>query len=156
MESTTVFFFPVLGDVKELMDLVYHHVPEAKLVECIGQELIFLLPNKNFKQRAYASLFRELEETLADLGLSSFGISDTPLEEVRQRLLLVSFWCQKRQLTQKPTITAKPYRSQSHNSSSSVATLSVFSWLLPTSVHIRTYFLQLWSSCAFIEDCVLR
>lgn len=70
------------GDVKELTDLVYHHVPEAKLVECIGQELIFLLPNKNFKQRAYASLFRELEETLADLGLSSFGISDTPLEEI--------------------------------------------------------------------------
>ncbi|KAM5322049.1 retinal-specific phospholipid-transporting ATPase ABCA4 isoform 2-T2 [Glossophaga mutica] len=70
------------GDVNELMDVVRHHVPEAKLVECIGQELIFLLPNKNFKQRAYASLFRELEESLADLGLSSFGISDTPLEEV--------------------------------------------------------------------------
>ncbi|XP_042539897.1 retinal-specific phospholipid-transporting ATPase ABCA4 [Dipodomys spectabilis] len=70
------------GDVNELKDLVRHHVPEAKLVECIGQELIFLLPNKNFKQRAYASLFRELEETLADLGLSSFGISDTPLEEI--------------------------------------------------------------------------
>ncbi|PNJ55329.1 ABCA4 isoform 2 [Pongo abelii] len=64
------------------MDVVLHHVPEAKLVECIGQELIFLLPNKNFKHRAYASLFRELEETLADLGLSSFGISDTPLEEI--------------------------------------------------------------------------
>nr|XP_045238869.1 retinal-specific phospholipid-transporting ATPase ABCA4 isoform X1 [Macaca fascicularis] len=70
------------GDVNELMDVVLHHVPEAKLVECIGQELIFLLPNKNFKHRAYASLFRELEETLADLGLSSFGISDTPLEEI--------------------------------------------------------------------------
>ncbi|XP_055978796.1 retinal-specific phospholipid-transporting ATPase ABCA4 [Sorex fumeus] len=70
------------GDVNELTDMVHHHVPEAKLVECIGQELIFLLPNKNFKQRAYASLFRELEETLADLGLSSFGISDTPLEEI--------------------------------------------------------------------------
>lgn len=72
------------------MEVVRHHVPEAKLVECIGQELIFLLPNKNFKQRAYASLFRELEETLADLGLSSFGISDTPLEEVGQRRLLAS------------------------------------------------------------------
>ncbi|XP_057573896.1 retinal-specific phospholipid-transporting ATPase ABCA4 [Hippopotamus amphibius kiboko] len=70
------------GDVTELMDMVHHHVPEAKLVECIGQEVIFLLPNKKFKQRAYASLFRELEETLADLGLSSFGISDTPLEEI--------------------------------------------------------------------------
>ncbi|KAI4590742.1 hypothetical protein MJG53_001791 [Ovis ammon polii x Ovis aries] len=69
-------------DVNELTDMVRHHVPEAKLVECISQELIFLLPNKNFKQRAYASLFRELEETLADLGLSSFGISDTPLEEL--------------------------------------------------------------------------
>ncbi|XP_064227202.1 retinal-specific phospholipid-transporting ATPase ABCA4 isoform X1 [Aotus nancymaae] len=70
------------GDVNELMDVVLHHVPEAKLVECIGQELIFLLPSKNFKQRAYASLFRELEETLVDLGLSSFGVSDTPLEEI--------------------------------------------------------------------------
>lgn len=79
-----LIFFLALGDVDELVDVVCHHVPEAKLVECIGQELIFLLPNKNFKQRAYASLFRELEETLADLGLSSFGISDTPLEEVRQ------------------------------------------------------------------------
>ncbi|XP_008072801.1 retinal-specific ATP-binding cassette transporter [Carlito syrichta] len=74
------------GDVNELMDVVFHHVPEAKLVECIGQELIFLLPNKNFKQRAYASLFRELEETLTDLGLSSFGISDTPLEEIFLRV----------------------------------------------------------------------
>ncbi|XP_074859387.1 retinal-specific phospholipid-transporting ATPase ABCA4 [Carettochelys insculpta] len=70
------------GDVTELTELIHHHVPEAKLIESIGQELIYLLPSKDFKQRAYASLFRELEETLADLGLSSFGISDTPLEEV--------------------------------------------------------------------------
>ncbi|KAH0618397.1 hypothetical protein JD844_017546 [Phrynosoma platyrhinos] len=70
------------GNVNELNELIHHHVPEAKLIESIGQELIYLLPSKNFKQRAYASLFRELEETLADLGLSSFGISDTPLEEV--------------------------------------------------------------------------
>ncbi|XP_075792680.1 retinal-specific phospholipid-transporting ATPase ABCA4 [Pelodiscus sinensis] len=70
------------GDVNELTELIHHHVPEAKLIESIGQELVYLLPSKDFKQRAYASLFRELEETLADLGLSSFGISDTPLEEV--------------------------------------------------------------------------
>ncbi|KAJ7332470.1 hypothetical protein JRQ81_014650, partial [Phrynocephalus forsythii] len=70
------------GDENEIKELIHHHVPEAQLIESIGQELIYLLPSKNFKQRAYASLFRELEETLADLGLSSFGISDTPLEEV--------------------------------------------------------------------------
>uniref|UniRef100_A0A3Q3FI08 P-type phospholipid transporter n=1 Tax=Labrus bergylta TaxID=56723 RepID=A0A3Q3FI08_9LABR len=62
--------------------LIHHHVPEAKLIETIGQELTYLLPNKGFKHRAYASLFRELEETLTDMGLSSFGISDTSLEEV--------------------------------------------------------------------------
>ncbi|KAM9379360.1 retinal-specific phospholipid-transporting ATPase ABCA4 [Phaethornis superciliosus] len=70
------------GDLNELSEVVHHHIPEAKLIESIGQELVFLLPNKNFKQRSYASLFRELEETLDDLGLSSFGVSDTPLEEV--------------------------------------------------------------------------
>ncbi|XP_009984683.1 PREDICTED: retinal-specific ATP-binding cassette transporter, partial [Tauraco erythrolophus] len=70
------------GDLNELAEVIHHHIPEAKLIESIGQELIYLLPNKHFKQRSYASLFRELEETLDDLGLSSFGISDTPLEEV--------------------------------------------------------------------------
>uniref|UniRef100_A0A3P9BZ87 P-type phospholipid transporter n=1 Tax=Maylandia zebra TaxID=106582 RepID=A0A3P9BZ87_9CICH len=62
--------------------LVHHHVPQARLIEAIGQELTFLLPSRNFQPRAYASLFRELEETLLDIGLSSFGVSDTSLEEV--------------------------------------------------------------------------
>ncbi|XP_019386627.1 PREDICTED: retinal-specific ATP-binding cassette transporter [Crocodylus porosus] len=70
------------GDLNQLTTLIHHHIPEAKLIENIGQELIYLLPSKDFKQSSYASLFRELEETLDDLGLSSFGISDTPLEEV--------------------------------------------------------------------------
>ncbi|KAK7944423.1 hypothetical protein WMY93_000151 [Mugilogobius chulae] len=71
-------------DIETITSLIHHHVPEAKLIETIGQELTYLLPNKNFKHRAYASLFRELEETLADMGLSSFGISDTSLEETAQ------------------------------------------------------------------------
>ncbi|KAM4605225.1 retinal-specific phospholipid-transporting ATPase ABCA4-like [Polymixia lowei] len=70
------------GDVDCITSLIHHHVPEAKLIEMIGQEMTYLLPSKGFKHRAYASLFRELEETLADMGLSSFGISDTSLEEI--------------------------------------------------------------------------
>ncbi|XP_034470227.1 retinal-specific phospholipid-transporting ATPase ABCA4-like isoform X1 [Hippoglossus hippoglossus] len=70
------------GDIDNITGLIHHHVPEAKLIEMIGQELTYLLPNKGFKHRAYASLFRELEETLNDMGLSSFGISDTSLEEI--------------------------------------------------------------------------
>ncbi|XP_049888886.1 retinal-specific phospholipid-transporting ATPase ABCA4 [Epinephelus moara] len=70
------------GDIESITSLIHHHVPEAKLIETIGQELTYLLPNKGFKHRAYASLFRELEEMLTDIGLSSFGISDTSLEEI--------------------------------------------------------------------------
>uniref|UniRef100_A0A8C6PAR5 P-type phospholipid transporter n=1 Tax=Nothobranchius furzeri TaxID=105023 RepID=A0A8C6PAR5_NOTFU len=78
------------GDVENITSLIHHHVPEAKLIETIGQELTYLLPNKGFKHRAYASLFRELEETLADMGLSSFGISDTSLEECE---IPANLWC---------------------------------------------------------------
>ncbi|XP_078074970.1 retinal-specific phospholipid-transporting ATPase ABCA4 [Mustelus asterias] len=70
------------GDVDAITNLIKHHVPEAKLIENVGQELYYLLPSKDFKQRAYASLFREIEETLQDLGLSSFGVSDSSLEEI--------------------------------------------------------------------------
>ncbi|CAL8346561.1 unnamed protein product [Merluccius merluccius] len=70
------------GDIESITSLIHHHVPEARLIESIGQELTYLLPSKGFKHRAYASLFRELEETLGDMGLSSFGISDTSLEEI--------------------------------------------------------------------------
>ncbi|KAF5880153.1 retinal-specific ATP-binding cassette transporter-like isoform X2, partial [Clarias magur] len=70
------------GDVEKITALIHHHVPEARLIEVMGQELTYLLPNKGFKHRSYASLFRELEETLGDVGLSSFGISDTSLEEI--------------------------------------------------------------------------
>ncbi|XP_039982421.1 retinal-specific phospholipid-transporting ATPase ABCA4a [Xiphias gladius] len=70
------------GNMERITALVHHHVPQARLVEAIGQELTYLLPNRNFQPRAYASLFRELEETLVDIGLSSFGVSDTSLEEI--------------------------------------------------------------------------
>uniref|UniRef100_A0A3P8X8L1 P-type phospholipid transporter n=1 Tax=Esox lucius TaxID=8010 RepID=A0A3P8X8L1_ESOLU len=78
-------------DVSSITQLIHHHVPEACLVEAVGQELTYLLPHRGFNPRAYASLFRELEETHSDMGLSSFGVSDTSLEEVRleyNRLLI--------------------------------------------------------------------
>ncbi|XP_034145341.1 retinal-specific phospholipid-transporting ATPase ABCA4a isoform X3 [Esox lucius] len=70
------------GDVSSITQLIHHHVPEACLVEAVGQELTYLLPHRGFNPRAYASLFRELEETHSDMGLSSFGVSDTSLEEI--------------------------------------------------------------------------
>uniref|UniRef100_A0A3Q3L4U2 P-type phospholipid transporter n=1 Tax=Mastacembelus armatus TaxID=205130 RepID=A0A3Q3L4U2_9TELE len=82
LRKREVRHFPIHWDIDSITSLIHHHVPEAKLIEMIGQELTYLLPSKGFKHRAYASLFRELEETLVDMGLSSFGISDTSLEEI--------------------------------------------------------------------------
>uniref|UniRef100_A0A8C3CYH0 P-type phospholipid transporter n=1 Tax=Cairina moschata TaxID=8855 RepID=A0A8C3CYH0_CAIMO len=86
MKNTRIARNAVSVYLNELAEVIHHHVPEAKLIESIGQELVYLLPSKHFKQRSYASLFRELEETLDDLGLSSFGVSDTPLEEVTDKI----------------------------------------------------------------------
>lgn len=88
LQKGIIFSSLYTGNVESITTLIHHHVPEAKLIEMVGQEMTYLLPNKGFKYRAYASLFRELEETLADMGLSSFGISDTSLEEVGQHLFL--------------------------------------------------------------------
>uniref|UniRef100_A0A8C1YWS8 P-type phospholipid transporter n=1 Tax=Cyprinus carpio TaxID=7962 RepID=A0A8C1YWS8_CYPCA len=92
-KSSVEQFFPtLLGDIERITALVHHHVPEARLIEVIGQELTFLLPSRGFKHRSYASLFRELEETLADMGLSSFGVSDTSLEEVTILFYFILFY----------------------------------------------------------------
>uniref|UniRef100_A0A7N8X7R2 ATP-binding cassette, sub-family A (ABC1), member 4b n=1 Tax=Mastacembelus armatus TaxID=205130 RepID=A0A7N8X7R2_9TELE len=90
-EKLNLFLTQTLKRQYLITSLIHHHVPEAKLIEMIGQELTYLLPSKGFKHRAYASLFRELEETLVDMGLSSFGISDTSLEEVSKSLHLMNF-----------------------------------------------------------------
>uniref|UniRef100_A0A6Q2Z807 P-type phospholipid transporter n=1 Tax=Esox lucius TaxID=8010 RepID=A0A6Q2Z807_ESOLU len=78
--------YPGIVLLMGITQLIHHHVPEACLVEAVGQELTYLLPHRGFNPRAYASLFRELEETHSDMGLSSFGVSDTSLEEVRLEL----------------------------------------------------------------------
>uniref|UniRef100_A0AAY4D1N6 P-type phospholipid transporter n=1 Tax=Denticeps clupeoides TaxID=299321 RepID=A0AAY4D1N6_9TELE len=75
-------FSCIIGDVDRITAVVQHHVPEAHLIEVIGQELTYLLPHQDIKHRSYASLFRELEETLLYIDLSSFGVSDTSLEEI--------------------------------------------------------------------------
>lgn len=76
----------------------------------MGQELTYLLPSRDLQPRAYASLFRELEETLLDMGLSSFGVSDSSLEEVRR--------CEEPSLEREP---ANPQR---------ISNVVTVSWLL--------------------------
>uniref|UniRef100_A0A3P9ATS2 P-type phospholipid transporter n=1 Tax=Maylandia zebra TaxID=106582 RepID=A0A3P9ATS2_9CICH len=61
--------------------LVQRHVPEAIFLESIGQEITYILPYGGAKDGTFGTLFRELDRAMADLGLTSYGISDTTLEE---------------------------------------------------------------------------
>uniref|UniRef100_A0A7N6BQX4 ABC transporter domain-containing protein n=1 Tax=Anabas testudineus TaxID=64144 RepID=A0A7N6BQX4_ANATE len=73
-------FFPT--DVSIISNVIFKHVPEARLVEDLGHELTYVLPYQSAKDGAFVELFHELDDRLTDLGISSYGISDTTLEEI--------------------------------------------------------------------------
>ncbi|XFF91437.1 hypothetical protein AB1E18_017656 [Capra hircus] len=67
-------------DVKEISKLIKYHVPEAKLENNVAAELSFILP-KEYTNR-FKDLFTEMEDRQEELGIASFGISITTMEEV--------------------------------------------------------------------------
>ncbi|KAM7366213.1 hypothetical protein PAMP_015672 [Pampus punctatissimus] len=69
-------------DLTAVGQLVRRHVPEAVFLESIGQEITFILPYGGARDGTFALLFQELDLAIADLGLTSYGISDTTLEEM--------------------------------------------------------------------------
>uniref|UniRef100_A0A7S3XYS2 ABC transporter domain-containing protein n=1 Tax=Heterosigma akashiwo TaxID=2829 RepID=A0A7S3XYS2_HETAK len=69
---------------KEILDLVAHHVGGAKLLSNVGAEMSFQLPQESSKN--FPSLFFELDERLPDLGIGTYGVSVTTLEEVFLRV----------------------------------------------------------------------
>ncbi|XP_027982024.1 ATP-binding cassette sub-family A member 7 isoform X2 [Eumetopias jubatus] len=66
----------------ELLSLVQQLVPGARLVEGLPRELVLVLPYGGAADGSFARLFRELDQRLGELGLASYGISDTSLEEI--------------------------------------------------------------------------
>ncbi|KAI2668143.1 Phospholipid-transporting ATPase ABCA1 [Labeo rohita] len=58
------------------------HVPTARQVEDLGHEITYILPYESAKDGAFVELFHEIDDRLTDLGISSYGISDTTLEEI--------------------------------------------------------------------------
>ncbi|KAF3838940.1 hypothetical protein F7725_010708 [Dissostichus mawsoni] len=71
-----------LPDVIQVSGLIQGHVPAARLVEDLGHELTYVLPYSAAKDGAFAELFSDLDQKLAELGISSYGVSDTTLEEI--------------------------------------------------------------------------
>lgn len=73
---------PIPPDVAQLSALIQKLVPGSRLVEDIGHEVLFVLPYSGARDGTFGELFRELDTRLGELGVSSYGISDTTLEEV--------------------------------------------------------------------------
>ncbi|XP_061107852.1 phospholipid-transporting ATPase ABCA1-like [Conger conger] len=73
---------PDLSGVKAISLLLWRHVPEAVFLESIGQEVTYILPYTGARDGTFACLFKQLDVEMADLGIASYGISDTTLEEI--------------------------------------------------------------------------
>lgn len=76
-------------DVTLISSLILRHVPAARLVEDLGHELTYILPYSAAKDGAFVELFKDLDVKLPDLGISSYGVSDTTLEEVTTRRFIL-------------------------------------------------------------------
>ncbi|XP_068602787.1 glucosylceramide transporter ABCA12 [Brachionichthys hirsutus] len=75
-------------DTAELKSFVQAHVPEARLKESQGGDLVYSLPPfTSSSASSYRSLLTALDSNLDALQLGGYGISDTTLEEVFLQLI---------------------------------------------------------------------
>jgi len=63
-----------------ILEAIKIHVPEVQLESNVGAELSFVLPKEQSAQ--FEQLFGYLEQNQDSLGIGSFGVSVTTLEEV--------------------------------------------------------------------------
>ena len=65
------------------MKYCFRYIPNARLVEQMGLEIVYVLPSdEENSMKQFESLFAELDNNLKKLRISTYGISDTTLEEV--------------------------------------------------------------------------
>ncbi|XP_045462662.1 phospholipid-transporting ATPase ABCA3-like isoform X2 [Harmonia axyridis] len=67
-------------DPEEVKDLLKTYIPNIEIHSNVGSELNFLLPEDAVS--VFEDMFRELERSQKELGVNSYGVSLTTLEEV--------------------------------------------------------------------------
>lgn len=69
-----------------IASVVKEHISNGKMVQDVGSDVVFCLPEfdeEGARQRdKFPALFDELDAKMDALGLDSYGVSDTTLEEV--------------------------------------------------------------------------
>uniref|UniRef100_A0A8D3BI67 P-type phospholipid transporter n=1 Tax=Scophthalmus maximus TaxID=52904 RepID=A0A8D3BI67_SCOMX len=76
----------IMADLAALLALAQHHIPGARLVEESGREAVINLPQVAAKNSSLAIFLSELDQRLPELGISSYGLSDSTLEEIFLRV----------------------------------------------------------------------
>uniref|UniRef100_H2SHG4 P-type phospholipid transporter n=1 Tax=Takifugu rubripes TaxID=31033 RepID=H2SHG4_TAKRU len=69
-----------------LLSLAQHHIPGARLVEESRREVVINLPQMAAKDSSLGVFLSELDQRLTELGISSYGLSDSTLEEIFLRV----------------------------------------------------------------------
>nr|XP_042904131.1 ATP-binding cassette sub-family A member 2 isoform X3 [Parasteatoda tepidariorum] len=67
---------------KKVTEFITNHVSSAYLVSDNKRELHYILPISELRKGSFEKLFTALENSLSDLGIASYGIKNTTLEEV--------------------------------------------------------------------------
>ncbi|KAK2868971.1 hypothetical protein Q7C36_000842 [Tachysurus vachellii] len=70
------------SDVSSLVALAQHHIASARLVEDVGREAVINFPHAASEDGTLALFLAELEKRQSELGIVSYGLSDTTLEEI--------------------------------------------------------------------------
>ncbi|KAM6921905.1 phospholipid-transporting ATPase ABCA1 [Xenentodon cancila] len=65
-----------------LLSLVQQHIPGARVVEETRREVVINLPQTAAKDSSLAVFLSKLDQRLPELGISSYGLSDSTLEEI--------------------------------------------------------------------------
>uniref|UniRef100_E9PWH4 ATP-binding cassette, sub-family A member 15 n=1 Tax=Mus musculus TaxID=10090 RepID=E9PWH4_MOUSE len=92
-------------DIAEISKLIHSYVPTATLETNVGNELSFILP-KEYTHR-FEALFTALEENQENLGISSFGVSITTMEEVFLKVSNLEDSKTDIEATQSPSVGSK-------------------------------------------------
>ncbi|XP_058257271.1 phospholipid-transporting ATPase ABCA1 isoform X2 [Hemibagrus wyckioides] len=70
------------SDVSGLVALAQHYIARARLVEDVGREAVINFPHAASEDGTLALFLAELEKRQSELGIISYGLSDTTLEEI--------------------------------------------------------------------------
>ena len=71
--------------VYPLTKFIQKYIPNSRLVEEIGSDIVFILPiegSKEHSMKQFENLFHDLDRNLNRLKIATYGLSDTTLEEV--------------------------------------------------------------------------